>query len=67
MSTVRIALANLRAAPTPDASVHLATAAVADASRHGATVVCFPEAYVPGYRWPGAVVPPPYPAFLERA
>jgi len=67
MSTVRIALANLRAPSTPDESVHLATSAVADASRRGALVVCFPECFVPGYRWPGAPAPRPDPAFLERA
>jgi predicted amidohydrolase len=29
--------------------------------------VCFPECFVPGYRAPGKGVPPPDPAFLERA
>lgn len=67
MSTVRIALANLRVPSTPDESVRLATAAVADASRRGARIVCFPECFVPGYRWPGSTPPPPDPGFLERA
>ena len=67
MSTVRIALANLRVPTTPDESVSLATAAVAEASRRGATVICFPECFVPGYRWPGTTAPAPDPAFLERA
>ncbi|HVN86733.1 MAG TPA: carbon-nitrogen hydrolase family protein [Candidatus Binatia bacterium] len=67
MSTVRIALANLRVSATPDESVRLATSAVTDASRRGATVICFPECFVPGYRWPGTTPPPPDPAFLERA
>jgi len=67
VSSVRIALANLRIPGTPDESVQLATAAVADAARQGALVVCFPECFVPGYRWPGADNPPPDPAFLERA
>ena len=67
MSTVRIALANIRVPTTPDESVCLATSAVAEASRHGAMVICFPECYVPGYRWPGATSPSPDPAFLERA
>ena len=67
MSTIRIALANLRVPTTPDDSVHLATAAVADAGRLGALVICFPECFVPGYRWPGVIAPPPDPAFLERA
>lgn len=67
MSTVRIALANLRVPRTPDESVSLATSAIAEASRRGATVICFPECFVPGYRWPGATAPAPDPAFLERA
>jgi len=30
-------------------------------------VICFPECFVPGYRWPGQEAPSPDPAFLERA
>ena len=30
-------------------------------------MICFPECFVPGYRWPGRHVPPPDAAFLERA
>src|SRR5690242_7566588 len=67
MSTVRIALANMRVPATPDESVRLATTAVAEARRRGADVICFPECFVPGYRWPGAPMPPHDPAFLERA
>ena len=67
MSTFRIALANLRVPAGPDDSVGLATAAVADAARLGAMVICFPECFVPGYRWPGTTAPPPDPLFLERA
>jgi predicted amidohydrolase len=67
MSTVRIALANLRAPATPIESVLLATAAIAEAGRQGALVVCFPECFVPGYRWPGTTAASPDPAFLERA
>lgn len=67
MSTVRIALANVRVPATRDESVCLATAAVAEAGGHGAQVVCFPECFVPGYRWPGTTDPAPDPAFLERA
>jgi predicted amidohydrolase len=67
MSTIRIALANLRVPATPDESVQLATSAVADASRRGAMVICFPECFVPGYRWPDTTAPSPDPAFLERA
>ena len=67
MSTVRIALANIRVPATPAESVCLATSAVAEASRQGAAVICFPECFVPGYRWPGATSPSPDPAFLECA
>lgn len=67
MSTVRIALANIRVPATREESVTLATAAVADAGRQGAAVLCFPECFVPGYRWPGKATAPPDPAFLERA
>ena len=67
MGTVRIALANVRIATTPDESVALARAAIAQASAERALVVCFPECYVPGYRAPGRTIPPPDAAFLERA
>lgn len=45
----------------------MATAAVADAAAQGALIVCFPECFVPGYRWPDVPAPPPEPAFLEAA
>jgi predicted amidohydrolase len=67
VSTVRIALANVRVPRTREESVDLATAAVAEAGRERATVVCFPECFIPGYRWPNVAAPPPDPAFLERA
>jgi predicted amidohydrolase len=67
MSTVRIALANLRVPSTPEESVLLATSAIAEASRQGALVICFPECFVPGYRWPGTTASSPNPVFLEQA
>lgn len=67
MSTVRIALANVRVPATPEDSVQLATSTVADAGREGALVVCFGECFIPGYRWPDVAAPPPDPEFLERA
>jgi predicted amidohydrolase len=63
----RIALANLRFPQTPAESVQLAARAIAGAAREGARVLCFPECFVPGYRAPLKRVPPPDPAFLERA
>jgi len=67
MATVRIALANLPFPPTPEAAVAAVEAAVAEAARAGAAVICFPECFVPGYRALGAPVPPAEPSFLERA
>jgi predicted amidohydrolase len=67
MSTVRIALANMRVPATPDESVALAEQAIAQAGAARADVVCFPECFVPGYRGFGDPVPGPDPAFLDRA
>jgi predicted amidohydrolase len=67
MSIVRIALANIRAATSPDESVDLARAAIDHAANENATIVCFPECYIPGYRTAGKQMPPPNAAFLERA
>lgn len=67
MSVVRIALANVSVPATPEESVRSATSAIADAGRRGALVICFPECFVPGYRWPGSTPPPPDAAFLEAA
>jgi predicted amidohydrolase len=67
MATVRIALANLPVPATPDEAVRRASAAVAEAGRDGAGIICFPECFVPGYRWAGVPAPPPDPVFLERA
>jgi len=67
MPTVRLALANLPYPPTPDAAVDLAVAAIADAGRAGAHVVCFPENYLPGYRTSRRAMAAPEAAYLERA
>ncbi len=67
MSTVRIALANLRFPATPDMSVASAERAIAEARAERVDVICFPECFVPGYRAPGKRLPPPNPGFLERA
>jgi predicted amidohydrolase len=67
VSSVRIALANVRVPRTREESVEVAVSAVAEAGRRGAAVVCFPECYVPGYRWPGTTAPPPDRSFLQRA
>ena len=67
MSAFRIALANLRFPSSPDESVALAEQAIAQAAGENADIICFPECFVPGYRAPDKAVPPPDPAFLERA
>ena len=67
MTTVRIALANIRYPDTPDESITRAEQAIARASEVGAAIVCFPECYVPGYRTPERVLPPPDAQFLEQA
>jgi predicted amidohydrolase len=67
MNAFRIALANIRFPVTPEESVTLAEQAIAQASIEGAGLICFPECFVPGYRSRRKRVPPPDPAFLERA
>jgi len=67
MSTVRIALANLRYPAVPAESITLAEQAIVRASGEGAAIICFPECYVPGYRAPGKSVAAIDPLFLEQA
>lgn len=67
MSTVRVALANIRYPATPSESVALVQESIANAAAEQALIVAFPECYVPGYRAPGKHVPPIDEAFLERA
>lgn len=67
MAKVRIALANLRVAATPEESVARAEQAIAQAGRERAAVVCFPECYVPGYRTTAQPGPRPDAAFLTAA
>src|SRR6267142_5015001 len=67
MNMFRIALANIRFPATPEESVTLAEQAIAEAGIERAGLICFPECFTPGYRGMGKNVPPPDPAFLERA
>jgi predicted amidohydrolase len=67
MSTVRLALANLAFPSDPDDAVVLAGRAVAEAGGADADIICFPEAFIPGYRTAGRRGSPPDAAFLERA
>jgi predicted amidohydrolase len=67
MSVVRLALANLRYPETPDDSVERAKAAIGQAARDAAAIICFPEVYVPGYRVAWNRAPEPDATFLARA
>jgi predicted amidohydrolase len=62
---LRIALANLGYPASPDDSVARVVAALRRANR--ATIMCFPECYVPGYRGLGHAPPPVDEEWLERA
>ncbi len=64
---VRVALANIREPATPEESIVLVCSAIAEAGERGALLVCFPECYVPGYRWQHRSAAAPDPSFLERA
>jgi predicted amidohydrolase len=67
VNAFRIALANLPYPSSPEDSVIRAEEAIAEAASRGAELICFPEAYVPGYRGLGHEVAPPDAIFLERA
>jgi len=67
VSQVRIALANLPYPDSRDASVALACAAVAEAGAGGASILCFPECYVPGYRSTARTVAAPDARWLAAA
>lgn len=51
MTTLRIALGNIEIPSSPEDSVERVLRALPEAARAGARVICFPEAYVPGYPW----------------
>ena len=67
MTTLRIALANLRFPSSFDESVTLAKQAITQAGKEHADIICFPECYVPGYRGKDKQISPPDPVFLNRA
>jgi predicted amidohydrolase len=67
MTALRVALANVRPAKTRDESVTIAVDAIAKAGSTGASIVCFPECYVPGYRYSDNPGLPPSQEFLEQA
>ena len=51
MTDIRIALANIEIPESPEDALERALATIAQAAIAGAHIVCFPEAYVPGYPW----------------
>src|SRR5262245_50255980 len=67
VSHIRIALANIEFPTSPDESVTLAKQAIADAAAAQAAVICFPEAYVPGYRTAARSLASPDQEFLDDA
>lgn len=67
MTTLRIALANIEIPSSPEDSVERVLRAVGEAKSAGARVVCFPEAYVPGYPWGDRRRDPVSAGFLEDA
>jgi predicted amidohydrolase len=67
MTPIRIALANIRPAASPEDSVARTCNAVARAAEERSAIICFPECYVPGYRFAQSTLPPPDPGFLEKA
>ncbi|MDG4810990.1 carbon-nitrogen hydrolase family protein [Micromonospora sp. WMMD1120] len=67
MPGLRIALANVEIPTSPEDSVTRAEHAVRAAAEAGARIVCFPEAYVPGYPWPPRTRKPVTAEFLAAA
>lgn len=57
MSTIRIAVASTPLTATLDAAVPAAVAAVEEAGRLGARIICLPETGLPGHRVQGRIVP----------
>lgn len=67
MPSLRIALANVEIPESPEDSLVRAERAVTAAATSGARILCFPEAYVPGYPWPTRSRQPVSASFLAGA
>ncbi|RZA28521.1 MAG: carbon-nitrogen hydrolase family protein [Proteobacteria bacterium] len=67
MTTLRIALANIEIPSSPEDAVERVLHALPEAARAGARMVCFPEAYVPGYPWGERRSGPVSAGFLKKA
>lgn len=63
----QVALAQLPFPDNREQSVEAAVAAIGEAARSGASVVAFPECFVPGYRAPDRDVLPPDQSWLDTA
>lgn len=64
---MKVALASLSYPSSPDDALSRVVAAIGEAGRRGAAIICFPECYVPGYRGLGHTPPAPDAAFLAHA
>jgi predicted amidohydrolase len=64
---LRIALASPRVPATREEGLATVARFLGEGASRGATVVCFPETYLPGYRGLGFEPPPPDQAAQERA
>jgi len=67
MPPFRVALANLPYPTSLDDAMARVEDAIGLAAADGASLICFPECYVPGYRAPGRGVPPHDAPAMERA
>jgi predicted amidohydrolase len=67
MTSIRLALANIEIPTGPQDALERALVALAEAARAGARVLCFPEAYVPGYPWGERRLGNVAASFLEQA
>ena len=66
-ASIRIALASPRVASSLDEGLQRVERLIDEASRQGAAIVCFPEAYLPGLRGQDFDVPPYDRAAQDRA
>lgn len=66
MTTIRVALANARFPSSREESIQIVLDAIDAASEGGASIVCFPECIVPGYRI-GSEGAPPDQEWLDNA
>ena len=67
MLTIRIAVASTPLTTTLDEAVPAAVAAIEEAGRLGATIVCLPESGIPGHRVQARVVPDVTQTALDEA